>query len=405
MTLLFCGVRRVLVDPMCSAVRTQPDWPVDWINDAAGDAEHLRPTRRVFRSCGRCVKESQEDIMATSPAHSRGFTLIGFTTILAAAILMVSTTAFAQGHHERAGTLPANPAKIWEDRGPMEHLDLFWGNGRPDRAPVGPFTFLAEDTSGTNPKAHVQDVNGVRWGVKWDEEVHAEVAASRLAWAMGLRVEETYYVDTGTIVFAGGQRPAFQRIGSFIDKQGTFKSPARFVRSEPEEKTKGDWTFSENPLRGDAGYSVLVLMNVIMANWDAKDSNNRLLSVPDNDGITDWYMVADYGACFGKMGGMMSHTKYRLKDFVGNPPVIKSVSANTVNLDFKGQNASAHSSISLAGARFFANRAAELTLAHVQEAFRAAGATDQELQGFAQAVYGRIREVVTKVQGTADAGN
>jgi hypothetical protein len=338
--------------------------------------------------------------MATASKHSRGFSLRGFTSIIAAVILIGPAAALAQSHHERSGTLPANPAKIWEDRGPMEQLDLFWGNGSADRAPVGPFTFLAEDVNGTNPKAHLRDVNGIRWGVKWDEEVHSEVAASRLAWAMGLRVEETYYVETGTILFPGGQRPALQRIGSFIDKQGAFKSPARFVRYDPEEKTKGDWTFDENPLRGEAGYSVLVLMNVIMANWDAKDSNNKVLSVPATDGAIDWYMVGDYGACFGKMGGVMSHTKYRLKDFVGNPPVIKSVSGNTVNLEFKGQNASAHASIPLTGARFFANRASELTLAHVKEAFRAAGAAEQELQGFAQAVYGRIREVVTKVQGS-----
>lgn len=38
------------------------------------------------------------------------------------------------------------------------------------------------------------------WGVKWDEEVQGEIAASRLAWAMGLRVDETYHVTTGKIL-------------------------------------------------------------------------------------------------------------------------------------------------------------------------------------------------------------
>jgi hypothetical protein len=336
--------------------------------------------------------------MATSPKRSSFFVVVGFSTLVVAGIVTFPIAGVAQGRNERVRTLSANPAKIWEDRGPIAQLDLFWGNASPDRVPLGPFTFLAEDSGGTNPKAEVRDVNGVRWGVKWDEEVHAEVAASRLAWAMGLRVEETYYVETGTILFPGGQRPPLQRIGSFIDKPGNFKSPARFVRWVPEEKVKGDWQFAENPLLSDGGYSVLVLMNVIMANWDAKDSNNKLLSVPETAGTTDWYMVGDYGACFGKMGGIMSHTKYRLKDFAANPPVIKSVSGNTVNLEFKGQNASAHASVPLQGARFFANRAAELTLAHVEDAFRAAGAKEQELHGFAQAVYGRIREVVTKVQ-------
>jgi len=334
--------------------------------------------------------------MSNLPRRSRFLAVVGFSTFVSAGILTSPIIAVAQDRGDKVRTLAANPAKIWEDPGPIEQLDLFWGNGRPDRVPVGPFTFLAEDTNGTNPKAQVRDANGVRWGVKWDEEVHAEVAATRLAWAMGLRVEETYYVETGTIVFPGGQRPPLQRIGSFIDKQGAFRS-ARFARIAPDETTKGNWTFGEAPVMSDGGYSVLVLMNVIMANWDAKDSNNKLLSVADTAGPTDWYMVGDYGACFGKMGGMMSHTKYRLKDYVGNPPVVKSVSGSMVNLEFKGQNASAHAFVPLSGARFFANRAAKLTGAQIEDAFRAAGAKDPELRGFAQAVYARIREVVTKV--------
>src|SRR5687768_12398536 len=221
--------------------------------------------------------------MLTSRKRSPFFALVGFSTIVTAGILTIPAAAAAEGRDKdkEVQNLSANPAKIWVDRGPIQHLDLFWANGKPDRVPVGPFTFVAEDVGGTNPKAHVRDVNGVLWGVKWDEEVQSEVAASRLAWAMGLRVDETYYVETGTIVFPGGQRPAFQRIGSFIDKRGNLKEAARFKRWVPEQKIVGDWSFDENPLTAEGGYSVLVLMNVIMANWDAKDSNNKLLSVPE----------------------------------------------------------------------------------------------------------------------------
>ena len=118
----------------------------------------------------------------------------------------------------------AQPRRILEDRGPVEHLDLYWGNASPDRVPIGPFTFLSENLSGTNPKAIVQDAKGVRWSAKWGEEVQAEVAATRLAWAVGLKVEETYYVETGLIVFPDG-RPTFRRLGPFIDKTGRFDPP------------------------------------------------------------------------------------------------------------------------------------------------------------------------------------
>ena len=336
--------------------------------------------------------------MATSPKRSPFFALVGFSTIVAAGILTSPAVVRAQGEDKPLQSPSANSQKIWEDRGPIQQLDLYWANGSPERVPVGPFTFVAEDPNGTNPKAQVRDTNGVLWGVKWAEEKQAEVAASRLAWAMGLRVDETYYVETGTIVFPGGQQPTFQRIGSYIDKQGNLKSAARFKRWVPGQISKGEWPFGEIPLMAEGGYSVLVLMDVIMANWDAKDSNTRLLSVPETTGTTDWYMIGDYGACFGKMGGRTSHSKYRLKDFVGNPPVIRSISGETVYLDYHGRSASAHESVPLEGARFFANRAAALTLAQVEDAFRAAHASEAELHGFAQAVYDRIREVVTKVQ-------
>jgi hypothetical protein len=340
----------------------------------------------------------QEDIMVTSPERSSFLAVMALSTLVGAGIQARPAMAAAQEHEGQAQSLHANQSKIWEDRGPIEQLDLFWGGGRPDRLPAGPFTFVAEDLGGTNPKANVRDVNGVLWGVKWDEEAQSEVAASRLAWAMGLHVDETYYVDKATLLFPGGRRPAFQRIGSFIDKQGNLKSAARFKRWVTDQKIKGEWSFEENPLMSEGGYSVLVLMNVIMANWDAKDSNNKLLSVPEPEGSTDWYMVGDYGACFGKMGGRTSHSKYRLMDFAANPPVVRSVSGDTVYLEFKGRNASAHASVPLEGARFFASRAAQLTHAQVEDAFRAANANEHELHGFADAVYGRIRDVVTKVQ-------
>jgi hypothetical protein len=336
--------------------------------------------------------------MAISPKRSPFVVVLAVSTIVTAGILSSPAAAVAQDRDEQVQSPRGNPQRIWEDRGPVEQLDLFWANGSPDRVPVGPFVFVAEDLGGTNPKARVRDVKGVLWGVKWDEEVHAEIAASRLAWAMGLRVDETYYVETGTIVFPGRQRPTFQRIGPFIDRHGRFTSAARFKRWVPDQKIKGDWSFDEHPLAAEGGYSVLVLMNVIMANWDAKDANNKLLSVPETTGATDWFMVGDYGACFGKMGGQTSHSKYRLSDFLANPPVVRLVSGDTMYLNYKGSNAAAHESVPLEGARFFASRAAALTLAQVETAFRAANANEQERPAFAEAVYGRIRDVVTKVE-------
>ena len=310
-----------------------------------------------------------------------------------ALVALVTLALAAIGNLTSPSVATAQPRRILEDRGPVQNLDLHWGNASPDRAPIGPFTFLSEDLGGTNPKATLQDAKGVQWNAKWDEEVQAEVAATRLAWALGLKVEETYYVETGRIVFPGG-RPSLHRLGPFIDKTGGFRSAARFERRSSDLVAKGTWEFGKMPPLTDGGYSILVLMDVVMANWDARDANNKILSVTDPTGTTDWYIVGDYGACFGKMGGTFAHSKYKLRDYLQNRPVITSVSGQTVHLGFSGSNASAHASVPLQGVRLFAKRAAGLSLTQVEDAFRAAHASDAEVHGFAEATFQRIQEIV-----------
>jgi len=292
-----------------------------------------------------------------------------------------------------AGVATAQTRRMLVDRGPIQNLDLYWGSASPRRAPVSPFTFVSEDLGGTNPKAILRDANGVLWGAKWDEEVHAEVAATRLAWAMGLQVEETYYVEDGQILFPK-KRPHFNRLGPFVDKSGRFRSGARFERRGTDVVSKGSWAIDRDPGTGDGGYSILILMNVVLANWDTKDSNTKILCVTDERGPTDWYIMGDYGASFGKMGGHFSHSKYNLRDYARNEPVITSVSKRTAHLGFSGTNSAAHASVPIEAVRWFAQRASGLSLRQVEDAFRGAHASDADVHGFAQATYQRIQEVV-----------
>jgi hypothetical protein len=287
----------------------------------------------------------------------------------------------------------AQTRRMLVDRGPIQNLDLYWGSASPSRAPVSPFTFVSEDLGGTNPKAILRDANGVLWGAKWDEEVHAEVAATRLAWAMGLQVEETYYVEDGQIIFPK-KRPSLHRLGPFIDKTGRFRSGARFERRGTDVVSKGSWALDRDPLPADGGYPILILMNVVLANWDARDANTKIVSVADERGPTDWYIIGDYGASFGKMGGHFSHSKYKLRDYVQNKPVITAIDNRTVHLGYSGSNAAAHATVPLEAVRWFAQRASGLSLKQIEDAFRGAHASDADVHGFAQATYQRIQEVV-----------
>jgi hypothetical protein len=304
-----------------------------------------------------------------------------FVAVVTAAVLGTSSTA----------TEPSR--RILDDRGPVQSLDLYWGNTSAERAPVGPFTFLSENLGGTQPKAILVDANGVRWNAKWGNEVQPEVAATRLAWAVGLNVEETYYVEDGQIVFPD-RRPSFHRLGSYIDKDGRFRSAARFERRDANRVSKGHWSYGRDLMTDEDGYTTLVLMDVVMANWDAKNANHKILSMTDGTGTTDWYMVGDYGACFGKMGGLLNHSKFKLRDYVHNKPVITSVRGETVHLGFSGTNASAHATLPIEGVRLFATRAAALSVKQIEDAFRAAHASGADLDGFADATYQRMQEAI-----------
>ena len=46
---------------------------------------------------------------------------------------------------------------LWHDPGRIADLNLYYGQGGKDAAPVPPFKFESEDTSGTNPKFNVKD--------------------------------------------------------------------------------------------------------------------------------------------------------------------------------------------------------------------------------------------------------
>src|SRR4030095_5761263 len=237
---------------------------------------------------------------------------------------------------------------LWDDPGDVTQLNLFWGIGSQEEQPKPPFTFDKEDVTGTNPKIKVVDANGVKWNIKFDEEVHAEIAASRIVWACGYMVEESYFVPAGQVrgVTKLGRAAKFVRGGNFTN--GLFEK-----RADNVARRKDPWSWSSNPFTGTKEMSGLILVNVLLSNWDAKDSNNSILGMYDDDGsVKEWYVVADWGGSFGKMGGFTSHSKWDLEKFA-KQSFLEGVSGNTLKLNYSGKM-SASSSIPLEHARWFA---------------------------------------------------
>lgn len=287
-----------------------------------------------------------------------------------------------------APTEPGAPA-LQEDRGEVSKLNLFWGIGSEAGAPKPPFRFDKEDLTGTNPKIKVIDANGVKWNIKFDEEVHAEVACSRIVWACGYMVEESYFIPSGKV--SGVSR--LGRAAKFVGRDGSFVNGMFEKRPENIARRGVNWDWDRNPFVGTKELSGLAILNCLLSNWDAKSSNNNVLGMRDDSGgVKDWYLVADWGGTLGKMGGIMSHSKWDLADY-SKQQFLEGSKSGSVNFHYSGKM-SVLRSIPREHVRWFADIVSQLSDNQIRDAFRAAGASSSETEGFTTQIRKRINELV-----------
>jgi hypothetical protein len=282
---------------------------------------------------------------------------------------------------------------IWEDRGDVAALDLYWGIGGPDSAPKPPFTFDKEDMTGTNPKIKVFDANGVKWNIKFDEEVHAEVACSRIVWACGYMVEESYFVPSGKVQGVSG----LTRARKFIGPDGSFTNGMFEKRPDNIARRKTPWSWDSNPFVGTKELSGFAILNALLNNWDAKPDNNNVLGMYDDDGkVKEWYLVADWGGSLGKTGSFAGRSKWDVNDF-GRQAFLERGSGNSLKLHYSGKMSSSLKTIPLEHARWFAGIIGQLSDEQLRAAFKAAGATEAEINGFAARLRQKINELKAAV--------
>src|SRR5262245_709718 len=90
-------------------------------------------------------------------------------------------------------------AILWKLPPDVRSRDLFYGPGGKDRQPQGPFVFIEEIKSGSNPKFEVRDAKGIIWRVKLGEESKPETVATRLLWSVGYFADEVYFLPQLTV--------------------------------------------------------------------------------------------------------------------------------------------------------------------------------------------------------------
>jgi hypothetical protein len=277
---------------------------------------------------------------------------------------------------------------LWEDRGDISSLNLALGIGSEEGKPKPPFQFDKEDVTGTNPKIKIIDANGVKWNLKFDEEVHAEVAASRLAWACGYMVEESYFVPSGKVNGVTG----LGRARKFVGSDGSFSNAMAEKRPDNIARRAVNWDWNSNPFVSTKELSGLAILNCLLSNWDAKPTNNNVLGMFDDAGkVKDWYLVADWGGTFGKTGGFLSHSKWDLADY-SKQRFIDGSGGASISFHYSGKM-SVLRSVPRAHAQWFLGVIGKLRDNQIRDAFRAAGATQAETDGFATQIRKRINEL------------
>jgi len=269
------------------------------------------------------------------------------------------------------------PAVLWREPTDIQSRNLFYGPGGSEHQPHGKLSFIEEKFNGVNPKFDVHDEDGTRWAVKIGNEAKPETAATRLVWAVGYFTNEDYYLPELNI--AGDLN---LRRGGALSHRTQLKD-LRLKRHNQGERQIADWGWDNNPFVGTKELDGLKIMMELICNVDLKAPNQHIYDV---NGAEQRYVAADLGSSFGLAGKTIFYSKGVLKDFQSRP-LIKNVGPEFIDFwSFKH--------IPRQHAKWIGGYLAQLSDDQIKDAFRAAGFSPAEVEGFAQKVREKINELV-----------
>jgi hypothetical protein len=327
-----------------------------------------------------------------------------------AAMLLFRVYWFGVGAYRirRAGPrrLFSSRHRLWQDRGPIEQLDLRHGPGGADGVPAPPFAFVDEHATGSQPCVSVRDARGRKWRVKWGQEVRCEAFAVRLVWACGYFAEITHLVASGSIFGAAN----LSRARQCLDEAGQFVD-ARFEREEENVRTlfeEHSWAWNDNPFVGTRELAGLKILVMLLSNWDSKD--RRDVARGSNTAIFEchvsrWrrearYLISDWGGSMGRWGStIVTRGRWDVDAFEAQTPeFVTGVRDGVVLFGYAGQRtADVADGIRVDHARWFVRRAGRITDAQLAGALLASGATEEEVVRFGRAIRQRLDLLTTAV--------
>ena len=179
---------------------------------------------------------------------------------------------------------------LWQEPTDIESRDLLNGPGGDEGAPDpnSVFTFVSSAEEPSSEKA-VDDDRGRSWTVSAGAKAKAETAASRIVWAVGYHVDQSYFLRRVNIGGSGG--------GSFQNR--------RFKRRDDGYNKLGNWSWSSNPFLSTRELQGLKTMMAVITNWDLPEKSN-VIARP-NDDTTRIYYVSHLGYTLREVGQNIRH--------------------------------------------------------------------------------------------------
>lgn len=314
------------------------------------------------------------------------------------ALFLSALPAFAAVREKEGAREGSGPAVLWTDPTDIASRDLFFGPGGKEHVPHGAFIFVKEDLDGTNPKFVVRDQDGQKWKVKMGNEARPETVASRLVWAVGYHTNEDYFLASLQVREMPDHLHRGQRL---VGADGSVQN----VRLKREDEKKiGAWQWGQDPFSGTRELNGLKVLMALINNWDLKNENNAIYQ----EGQQQVYMVSDLGASFGTDGRSWSRqaSKGNLAAYQRSK-FIRRTSASTVDFAVPARPAfifllnikeyfqrvhleSIGRNIPRADARWMGELLARLSPQQIQDAFRAAGYSPEEIGKFSDVLQKRI---------------
>jgi hypothetical protein len=290
----------------------------------------------------------------------------------------------------------ADIGELWQEPLNIGQRDLFHGPGGSALMPRdGTFTFVARDTSGWSPGFDVRSADGTDWSVKLGPEAQSEVVSSRILWAIGFHQPSTYYLERWSLT---GQEAGPQ-------------PPGRFRPSLARQTVVADWSWYENPFVGSRAFGGLIVVNLVLNNWDWKTSNNKIyeLSEPER-GVRRWFVVRDLGASLGRttypgvlkwfrLRGFGQGTRNDLDGFEQQGFIKRLDSELRPEFDYSGIYRDVIDTVTAADVRWACGLLQKLTDEQWRDAFRAGGYTSEQTVRYVTRIKAKIAQGIALTAG------